>query len=242
MRLKHARLKADRAFEHLEELTRELDRFRQDEPIKVSTYKRPEIGRRFIRVDTKDISDRSYLLVGDFAHNLRCVLDHIVWQLVAAATQAVPTRQVQWPVLAAPDPSTLNRHTKGAAVPAVAVIESFQPYHAGPDPAYKQHPLWQVHKLDIVDKHRRVVINESIVEAYFPTLSKRSDFNHESGDHYFEIGFPIDAPLVPMHYHPVPVIRFGAAEEDLYVTPDRLKELYEYVKGEVLPKFEPFLS
>ena len=184
----------------------------------------------------------SILLVGDFAHNLRCVLDHIVWQLVAFATQAIPAARVQWPVLNSPDPSTLNRQTKGAPAPAVALIESFQPYHAGPDPAYKQHPLWQVHKLDIVDKHRRAVINESIVETYFPTLSKKSDFTRESGDHYFEIGFPIDAPIVLMHYHPAPLIRFGAAEEDLYVSPDRLKELYEYVKGDVLPKFEPFLS
>jgi hypothetical protein len=231
----------DRALEHLEELNRELDRFRQDEPIKVSTFKRPEIGRRFIRVDTKDISDRVYLLVGDFAHNLRCVLDHIVWQLVTFTTQALPAERVQWPVLSSPDANTLNRQTKGAPAPAVMLIESFQPYHAGPGPAYKQHPLWQVHRLDIVDKHRRAVINESIVEAYFPTLSKRSDFTKESGDHYFEIGFPIDSPVVPMHYHPVPVLRFGAAEEDLYVEPDRLKEIYEYVKDDVLPKFESFL-
>jgi hypothetical protein len=72
-------------------------------------------------------------------------------------------------------------------------------------------------------------------------LSKRSDFTHESGDQYFEVGFSIDAPVVPMHFHPAPLIRFGAAEEDLYVTPERLSELYEYVKGDVLPKFDPFL-
>jgi hypothetical protein len=89
-------------------------------------------------VDTKDISDRVYLLVGDFAHNLRCVLDHIVWQLVTYATRAVPIERVQWPVLATPDPATLNRQTKGAAAPAVALTESFQPYHIGPNPAYKQ--------------------------------------------------------------------------------------------------------
>jgi hypothetical protein len=157
--------------------------FRQVGDCAVTTFKCPEIGRRFIRVDTKDISDRVYLLVGDFAHNLRCVLDHIVWQLVTLGKQAIPTERVPWPVLNSPDPSTLGRQTKGAAAPAVALIESFQPYHAGPDPAYKQHPVWQVHKLDIVDKHRRAVINESIVEAYFPTLSKESDFTQESGGH-----------------------------------------------------------
>jgi hypothetical protein len=240
MRLRHARLKAERAFEHLQELNRELELFRNNEPIKVSTLRRPEIGRRFIRVDTKDIGDRAYLLVGDYVHNLRSVLDYIVWSLVTLAIQRVPGNKIQWPVLRRANLAKFQEQTDGLSPAAAAVIESFQPYHAGAGDAYKTHPLWQLHKLDIVDKHRRVAINESIVEAYFPTLSKQSEFTRASGDNFFEIGFPIDSPVVPMHYHPTPIIHFGAAEEDLFVTPKRLNELYDFVANEVLPRFDSF--
>ena len=105
-----------------------------------------------------------------------------------------------------------------------------------------QHVLWQLHQLDIVDKHHRVAINEKEFQAVFPTLSPSSDFTKESGQRYFELSFPIDAPTVPMHYDPKPDIRFGAAEEGLFLTPERLAEIYRFVALEVLPRFAQFFG
>jgi hypothetical protein len=241
--LRHAELKAGRALEHLEDLRRELHQYYDSNPARVTLHKRPEIGRRFIRVELKDPSDKTYLLVGDFAHNLRSVLDHIVYSLVVKTTGQIPTsKAIQWPVLKAPDLSALSSRTEGLPAAAVLTIEALQPYHAGPGDAFKQDPLWQLNLLDIVDKHRRVAVNEQAFNTYFPTLSRSSDFTKESGEGYFEIGFPIDAPPIDMHYDPKPRIRFGAGEEDLFLTVERLEEIYHFVANDVVPQFFPFFG
>jgi len=211
-------------------------------PVPSRFTRSPRIGRRFLRIELKALSDRTYLLVGDFAHNLRSVLDHIVYSLVIKATGEIPdSKAIQWPVLTGPNPKTFARHTKGVPDAAASIIEGFQPYHAGPGAEFKQHPLWQLHMLDIVDKHRRVAINENAFNAGFPTLSE-SDFTKETGEGYFELSFPIDAPPVPMHYTPKPEIRFGASEEDLFLTTERLEEIYRFVALEVLPAFAEFVG
>ena len=234
MSLRHAELKAGRALEHLEGLKRELQAYYNSNPCPVTLFKKPEIGRRFLRVDFTDLSDNAYLLVGDFAHNLRSVLDHIVYSLVVEATGAIPkSNTIQWPVLISPNKKKFRKQTKGVPDAAAAIIDSHQPYHAtASGSAPKEHPLWQLHILDIVDKHRRVPVNEREFKAGFPTLSLSADFTKESGDRYFEFSFPIDAPPVPMHYNP-PVIRFGAGEESLFLTADELDRIYQFVTQSV---------
>jgi hypothetical protein len=90
MGLRHAELKAGRALEHLEDLKRELQAFEDNDPCPITLYTKPEMGRRFLRIEFKDLNEKPYLFVGDFAHNLRCVLDHIVYSLVVNATGAIP--------------------------------------------------------------------------------------------------------------------------------------------------------
>lgn len=45
-----------------------------------------------------------------------------------------------------------------------------------------------------------------------------------------------------MDYDPKPEIRFGAAEEELFVTAERLEEIYRFVVLEVLPQFAQFFK
>ena len=45
-----------------------------------------------------------------------------------------------------------------------------------------------------------------------------------------------------MHYNPKPQIRFGAAEEDLFLTTERLEEIYRFVALDVLPRFAQFFG
>ena len=123
MSLRHAELKAGRALEHLEDLKRELQAYYDSDPCPVTLYKKPEIGRRFLRIELKALSDRAYLLVGDFAHNLRSVLDHIVYSLVIKATGEIPdSKAIQWPVLTGPNQKTFARCTKGVPDAAGLVV------------------------------------------------------------------------------------------------------------------------
>jgi hypothetical protein len=95
------------------------------------------------------------VIVGDFLHNLRCVLDHLVWQLVELNGQE-PTRQNQFPIFDSPEAyeKAAGRYLRGVAPDHMALIETFQPYHLGPNAAY--HSLAVLRELSNIDKHRFV--------------------------------------------------------------------------------------
>lgn len=63
MDLRHAEMKLGRAREHLDDVNRELQKYYESNPCSVTLFKRPEIERRFIRVEIADPSDRIYLIV-----------------------------------------------------------------------------------------------------------------------------------------------------------------------------------
>jgi hypothetical protein len=157
--MQYIELKLGRAREHLEALRTELQAYYDSQPCQISRFQETDLGRRGLRVEIADPTDRVYLLAGDFAHNLRSVLDHIVYALIVDATKRVPdSTQLRWPVQTKQDQSVFERHTKGVPPRAATIIESFQPYHEGPGDNYKRSALWQLHKLDIVDKHRRTSV------------------------------------------------------------------------------------
>lgn len=164
--MQYIELKLSRSKEHLEALKTELQAYYDSQPCQISRFQRPEAGRRGLRVEIADPTDRVYLIAGDFAHNLRSVLDHIVYALIVDATKKLPdSTQLQWPVQIKRDPSVFDRQTRGVPPAAGKTIEALQPYHDGPGDDYKKNALWQLHKLDIVDKHRRVAINQRIFES-----------------------------------------------------------------------------
>lgn len=238
MSLTHAQMKAARALEHLGELKRELQAYYDAEPCTVTRYQRHDIGLRFLRIDFKDVPDRTYLLVGDFAHNLRASLDYVVYSLVTKATGNVPKNaSLQWPVQETQSAGTFKRQTTGVPSHAVDIIESLQPYKtANP----KDHPLWQLHKLDVIDKHHRIAMNENAFNVGSPDFSRRAGHRLYTGDRHVEFSFPIYAPAVDIRYNPTPDIRFGASEEGVFVRPARLEEIHKFVADDVIPKFRQF--
>jgi hypothetical protein len=200
------------------------------------------MGRRGFRIQFARPSDLVYLLAGDFSHNLRSVLDHIVYAAIIRSTKKAPdSPHVQWPVQTEVDGKNFDRITKGVPAEAARIIRSLQPYHEGSGEAYKQNALWQLHKLDIVDKHRRIAINEVAVDSFFPGLGPSSDIQNEVTEFGFEITFPQNYPLVEMRYAPNPKIRFGDADEGLFVDVERLGSIYDFVVKNVLPKFARFV-
>ena len=242
-RMQYIELKLGRAKEHLEALKIELQAYYDSQPCQISKFQRPEVGRRGLRVEIADPTDRVYLLAGDFAHNLRSVLDHVVYALIVDATKKLPdSAQVQWPVQIKQDQSVFDRQTKGVPSAAATIIESFQPYRREWGDDYRKCALWPLHKLDIVDKHRRVAINQRIFESGFPTLTRESDVKFEKHERGFDVTFPIDSPLLEMRFNPKPEIIFGDADEGLFASTDRLGEICEFVVGRVLPKFSGFFA
>lgn len=106
----------------------------------------------------------------DFAHCLRCTLDHLVYALVTNGTGKLPTDpQIMWPVLEAPNPGKLEQRTRGMASEGRRLIEQLQPYHFS---NYKENPIWQLAKLDNIDKHRYLAIYETALDMPFRILGK----------------------------------------------------------------------
>jgi hypothetical protein len=95
------------------------------------------------------------VIVGDFLHNLRCVLDHLVWQLVEL-NGGQPGEHNQFPIFDTPEAyrKKAGRFLSGVAPIHKAIIERFQPYHLDSEPAY--HNLAVLRNLSNIDKHRFV--------------------------------------------------------------------------------------
>jgi hypothetical protein len=130
--LRHAELKIARALEHLEVLGSELKSFYDGKPYAITRSDDAKGGRHVVRVQMKDVSDRTAILAGDCVHNLHCALDHAVFSLAIYATGDIPGTRLQWPVLETRNDKTLRLQTEGVPADAVAIIESLQPWHEGP--------------------------------------------------------------------------------------------------------------
>ena len=95
------------------------------------------------------------VIVGDFLHNLRCVLDHLVWQLVVLNGQE-PGEHNQFPIFDTPGAykKRAGRYLRGVAIDHRKLIETFQPYHLEDNAA--SHYLAVLRDLSNIDKHRFV--------------------------------------------------------------------------------------
>jgi hypothetical protein len=237
MRLRHAELKVERALEHLHSLEGEMEQYYCSSPYSVQRYNDLERGRHIIKVGLKEPSDRTYLLVGDFAYCLRGALDYIVYSLVVANTGKALHTQVQWPVLKHTNQERFDSYTKGMAVEAAHLIEQFQPYQGG---NFKEHAIWQLHRLNNIDKHRRLSVFENWLDMQFPQLKKTDDVSRDA--ERGEITLPLSLSQTEMRLNPRPAVWFADAEEGLRVDAKRLREIHWYITMEVFPLFAPFFA
>lgn len=152
------RLKLRRAYEHLHELEKEINVFVAEErdKLRASFEERPD-GWWYI-LGTGAIVPTPYwgVIVGDFAHNLRSLLDQLVWSLVIANKEK--PRGNSFPMcnsLAAWESTVLHPKNgpsplEGVRLEAIAEIQWLQPYHPG------NEPLDRLSWLSNTDKHRLV--------------------------------------------------------------------------------------
>ena len=96
--------------------------------------------------------------IGDVVHNLRSVLDHMVWQLVLANGKC-PGRWNQFPVVSEekrfPPMSGGKSWIEGVSDNTFTFIEGTQPYIRSDNDW--EHPLSNLIKLSNTDKHRLIV-------------------------------------------------------------------------------------
>jgi hypothetical protein len=165
--LTDARRKFEWAERHIVDLQFEIEQFCIKGP-KPYTLGSKAHGLAAIRHTTifveslKKIPDSISLRLGDAVHNLRSSLDYIAYAMVRANGKE-PTRDTCFPI-ADPakkyTPSFAERATHGMSVAAQREIDSVQPYNTG------NPTLWNLHRLDIEDKHRLLVTAQFVSEAW----------------------------------------------------------------------------
>jgi hypothetical protein len=110
------------------------------------------------------------VILGDYIHNLRCVLDHVIWQLVLLNGKK-PTRSNAFPISDTKQAfdASAKRELRGLTVDQRRLVEEFQPYRWDGDP--KEHSLAVLRDLSNIDKHRFVHPTNAIAgESSEPVL------------------------------------------------------------------------
>jgi hypothetical protein len=147
-------VKVERAKEHVHALQRELHSFFVSNPYMVAMKVDPVTQRLiYYLADVADPPAKLSTIVGDAIHNLRTALDHLAYELVALGSGQEPSTRIYFPIC---EDSISYRNqspakTKGMHAIAKRAIDETKPYRLGND------ILWQIHKLDIIDKHRMLM-------------------------------------------------------------------------------------
>lgn len=183
-------LKLFRAHQHLKELDREAVSWIKHHLKTAVAERDPDDSDYFIIKVTAD-SPPNYpfgVLIGDCVHNMRCSLDHLAFALASAHTRPLPdtiAEQSEFPIFGdesrkgvlGSGPALFRdnglRKIAGIDPAAQKVIDGLQPYHRGKD--FRAHPLWLLHDLANIDKHRLVHTSAAAVRGLLLRVSDEPD-------------------------------------------------------------------
>lgn len=241
--LTYAQMKLGRAYEHLDQLKREVTAFIKSNPYTETRYDNPEKAGHIIRVEQHISPDPIGVLIGEFAYCIRSSLDHLAWQLALLTTDK-PSRLTAFPIESeCPRPSNKSFNEKIASIPpeALKVIDALQPYHS--QATIKSHPLWQINRLCNLDKHQVIPISyiDFRVAIFGVTQARRRDVQHTT-----EIVVPLsEKDQVEFHVDVTGVV-FGEAIDvtdgatDFEIGLDGLSAIYQFIRYDAVPRFEIF--
>jgi hypothetical protein len=156
-----ARLKIERAKQHINDLRVEIDKFLGTDPFVALGNLDPKTGEYVVTVAVREQPDRRLgVIAGDAAHNLRSGLDLAMWELDArpddrTAFPICPTAQVFEALV-----KRMEQQQRWSARLA-RLLEGLKPYKGGDD------ALWTLHRIDITDKHRVLMVAGGAAEGVF---------------------------------------------------------------------------
>ena len=158
-RIEKVRLKLKRAQKHIHDFEAAAGVFLEDAYV-IGTKpnsKLPDWTTYYIK-EAHPIPPYLSLFAGDCIHNLRSVLDHLVWRLVEAYGVMQPGDHTAFPIFDVCQKTSkidtaksLARKIQGVHPDAEKAIGLLQPYKSG------DMMLWHIHQLDIMDKHKLIL-------------------------------------------------------------------------------------
>jgi len=156
----------ERAKYHLDSLTEAVDKFLADS-CAVTTIEEQDQDRVRYRIRWNEPHVYIFLILGDTIQCLRTALDQAVWSLIKHHT-GKDSEQSEFPIFREPltdrTRKRLEDKTRGLPQPAVDFIAAIQP-GAEEFKRWKpinDQPLWQLHELNRIDKHRRISVRTHV--------------------------------------------------------------------------------
>jgi len=230
--------KVDWAKHHLDLLDDELKKFASASPYITSAWNDYESDEHVITLDTKQIPDEMGLILGDFVSCLRGSLDHLATSLAILGDDK--SKRASFPVIGIRNHSSWRNFTAsvgGISAEAVAVIDSFQPYHSGD--LYKNTELWKLHRLWNIDKHRRIPIHSTKATMNVrcpPDVPFRVGLTGRVG--FVRVALK-DKNRVHLQGEAIGTVQFGEDEEAV-VPYQELSGIYLFVRKQLIPAFKDF--
>ncbi len=167
-------VKYDWAQKHVNEVNTAIDLFRDSNPYPVGTKVNDETGQVTYFVENiPAIDDKIPLRFGDAIHNLRSTLDYLAQALVIKAG-GTPDKHTAFPIYDTPEAYKSMSRGKivGLRQQCLEVFDRIEPYKNG-----WGNQLWQLHQLDIIDKHRLLLAVCSMNTGRTATPSEVSQFS-----------------------------------------------------------------
>lgn len=158
-------LKLERAKFHLAHLKESIDARCDPNTYRFALNLDPDSGKHILTAHDVPEADPEWRLeIGEILFNLRSALDHLAWQLVIL-DGGEPGDQTQFPIHETPfnkngvlTPTQVTPKIKSPKI--LAALDEVQPYYgpSGEPHPFPQSPLWQVKKLNNIDKHRLLLV------------------------------------------------------------------------------------
>lgn len=252
-------LKLVRAEQHLEAILKLLDGFRYGD-CEIVPEEDPETNLGLLRVRLPTPPQMLIAIIGDFLFNVRCALDYLVSQLVLA-NGGTPTKWNSFPICFSPSAFANDRRQKLREVSekACTLIESLQPYSRG------NELLGTLNRLHNVDKHQTPTLTVAVAhDARLDWIQGANPLLHmivgneelRDGAVFGDIGIPFDNPELPPRLRDAFRNMKVQGKASIFVAFDDpavenlellridsvLQEILEFVRGTVVPAFEPFFN
>jgi hypothetical protein len=172
--LRGARTKLQRAEEHLGQLRTEHDSFiTERNPYRMLREADLESGKYYVwraKIVEQPPLEKWASIAGECVHALRSALDHTAFELVRIADP--DATYSEFPIYK--DKTGKNgwddnghRKLPGVSEEVLAVVNLLQPYKRRKE----FDPLWRVHMLDIIDKHRHLnFVSPLLRQAHFAPI------------------------------------------------------------------------
>lgn len=239
----YVQMKARRANVHLEALEGLVRAWVEGPPYTVKEWSDLE-GWYYWEITTHPIVEDIPLSLGDFVCCLRAALDQLAWSLRRPGLDRREERQVSFLIFGDRD-ATYERRRLLFPPEVAKVFDDLQPYIRGD--TYKTDPLWKLDELWRLDKHRIIPANYNEVNISLPVRYRLLGPN--ANGRMIACASRRDVigackSTNPVHLQPdiSMEILFGEYMGEFEVSVPELRQIYNVVIDDVIPKFDRFFE